>query len=90
MSGGSFDYAYFKVEMFADELADKLNSSDKVNKYGEKPYLFEEVTMMKLHEIEKLARYTFRLMKEVEYLYSGDTSDDSFMARVTEIEQNKF
>jgi 3-methyladenine DNA glycosylase Tag len=33
-----------------------------------------------------MVRVTSALMKEVEWLYSGDTSDDSFMKRVAGIE----
>lgn len=88
MSGGSFDYAYYKAEQFADDLANYIADADKVNEWGESPYKFEPVTLAKLREIEKLARYTAKLMKEAEWLYSGDTSDDSFMERVTKIEKD--
>lgn len=87
MSGGSFDYAYSRTNTFADELASNIENADEVNEWGEKPYQFEPATLSKLREIEKLARYTAQLMKEAEWLYSGDTSDDSFMQRVAEIEK---
>ena len=87
MSGGSFDYAYSRTDMFADELGLKIDQVDEVNEWGEKPYKFEPSTLAKLKEIEKLARYTAQLMKEAEWLYSGDTGDDSFMRRVAEIEK---
>lgn len=88
MSGGSFDYAYFRADQFADELGLKIDNTDEVNDWGEKPYQFEPATLAKLREIEKLARYTAKLMKEAEWLYSGDTSDESFMSRVAEIEKS--
>ena len=86
MSGGSFDYIYSRTDNFADELGLKIDQADEVNDWGEKPYKFEPATLAKLKEIEKLARYTAKLMKEAEWLYSGDTGDDSFMRRVAEIE----
>ena len=88
MSGGSFDYAFDRVELFADELKIRLDAFDKVDEWGETPNKFEPETLTKLREIEELARYMSRLMKEVEWLYSGDTSDDSFMESVMEIESS--
>lgn len=76
MSGGSFNYAYSHVEWFADELGIRLS---------EKPDEFDPATMEKLREIEVLTRRTATLMKEVEWLFSQDTSPESFMARVLEI-----
>lgn len=87
MSGGSFDYAYGRVDQFADELGLRLDQHDKVE-WGYQPNKFEPATLAKLREIEALARHTAKLMKEAEWLYSGDTSDDSFMMRVTEIESS--
>ena len=82
MSGGSFDYAYRMVEQFADDLAVKIDGHDKKNEYGETPYAFEKDTLEALRKIERLARYTSRLMMEAEWLYSGDTSEESFMKRL--------
>ena len=78
MSGGSFNYAYTKVDQFADELCVRI--------YGDTPDDFEQETFNKLIEILKLARYAAKMMKEVEWLYSGETSDDSFMKRIRDIE----
>jgi len=38
---------------------------------------------------KKDARKTAALMREAEFLYSGDTSEDSFLRRVAEIEADK-
>jgi hypothetical protein len=78
MSGGSFNYAYQGTERFADELELKLE---------ENPYEWELKTRNKLWEISTMSRYISMLMREAEWLYSGDTGDDSFMERVAEIEQ---
>ncbi len=88
MSGGSFDYACYRVDQFADELGLRLDEFDKKDEWGYQPNKFEPATLAKLREIEALARHTAKLMKEAEWLYSGDTSDDSFMMRVTEIESS--
>jgi hypothetical protein len=88
MSCGSFDHAYERVDQFANELGSRLDEHAKTNEYGETPYDFEPETLAKLREIEALARHTAKLMREAEWLYSGDTSDDSFMERVGEIESS--
>lgn len=86
MSGGSFDYAFSKVSQFADELEQEIANNDIPDKYGCCPSLLP-ATIEKLKEIEVLARKTSALMREAEWLYSSDTSDDTFMARVIEIER---
>ena len=88
MSGGSFDYACYRVDQFADELGLRLDEFDKKDEWGYQPNKFGPATLAKLREIEALARRAAKLMKEAEWLYSGDTGDDSFMERVREIESS--
>ena len=83
MSGGSFDYAYQKAQWFADDLEERLDVTVPENGWTPEPE-----TTKKLREIVKIARYAARLMKEAEWLYSGDTADESFMDRVKEIESS--
>lgn len=73
MSGGSFDYAYSRVNTFVDDLNDKL--CDPTETYS------PEVTS-KLHEIKDIAARTAQLMRATEWLYSGDHSEESFLERV--------
>ncbi len=87
MSGGSFNYAYSHMAMFADELAQKLDDWDITDEYGYKTYSFKPETLAKLREIQIAAERIAKLMREAEWLYSADTSDDSFMRRVAEIER---
>ncbi len=44
---------------------------------------------IEVSEIVKDAKRTSALMREAEWLYSGDTSEDSFLRRVAEIEADK-
>lgn len=78
MSGGSFDYAYEKVVSFANDLKESLENE---------PDFYSQLVVNKLKEIERIADKTAKLMKEVEWLYSGDTVEESFMERVREIEE---
>ena len=73
MSGGSFDYAYSKVNYFVDDLDDKL-------KYI--PDEFSPEVMTKLREIKDIAATTAALMRAVEWLYSGDDSEECFLRKV--------
>lgn len=79
MSGGDFNYAYQTVEQFALELAHKL---DNPTAY----YSTDPEVIKTLHRIGCDAIKTAALMKEVEWLYSGDIGSDTFMDRVKEIE----
>lgn len=89
MSGGSFDYAYARANEFAYELANKLDQFDKVTEWGDKPNLFPPEVLAKLREIQATAEQAAKLMKEVEWLYSGDTGSDTFMRRVADIEAKR-
>jgi hypothetical protein len=78
MSGGNFNYAYETVGTFTYDLQYRLEAE---------PELYSQPVMDKLKEIERIANKTAKLMKEVEWLYSGDTGEMSFMNRVKEIEE---
>lgn len=76
MSGGSFNYAFMSVAQFVDELGVKLDESNEFDD----PNVYSE-----LRKIEQLSQLTSKLMKEAEWLYSGDTGEESFMKRVEAI-----
>ena len=70
MSGGSFDYAYTKVARFSEELEYQVEKNDE---------FFSPSTLGVLFEIAQKTRETARIMKAVEWLYSGDTSEETFL-----------
>lgn len=72
MSGGHFDYAYQKVNNFADELESQLDR-------------FEGEARDALRAVVITARYNARMMKEAEWLYSSDTDEDTFLERMGDI-----
>jgi hypothetical protein len=76
MSGGEFGYAYGRVEYFCELLTDKINN---------KEYAFSEETSSLLEDILDGVEIAGELMKEVEWLYSGDTGEDSFQENIEEI-----
>lgn len=81
MSGGSFNYAYSRVEQFAEELRAKIADNGKENDYGEKRE-FSPETIALLQSIAEYSERTAKLMRAAELLYSGDTGEDSFSATV--------
>jgi len=89
MSGGSFDYAYQKVEEFTESLDLKLANYDKCDEEGSRPHDYSKEVREKLMQINALVAKTAALMREVEWLYSGDTGEDSFLFRVGEIESSR-
>jgi hypothetical protein len=96
MSGGHFGncgYDYYKVTQFADELEEEIRHNGKVKEggyYGETwypKYSDEAIEYMK-EQIPKMRKMA-EIMRHIDYLYSGDHGDDSFMDRVREVE-NKY
>ena len=89
MSGGHFNYAYCQTSQFADELRNDLDEQGKDLGDGwPRPTYGAEVSGM-LTTIAAIAEYTSLLMKEAEWLCSGDTGEDTFVERVSEIEKNR-
>lgn len=86
MSGGAFDYAYCKVVVFADDLAGRLDTHDEKDEWGNTPNEFGQDVLAKVRDIELECRKAAALMREAEWLYSGDTSESCFMRRVEAIE----
>ena len=88
MSGGSFDYAYRRMIEFADDLRNKLTEQGQVVD-GWEVGTWEPQVAVKLEEITHIVDYAAKLAKEVEWLYSGDTGEETFMWRVRKIEEKK-
>lgn len=86
MSGGSFDYAYLGMLNFADQLGARIDEEEKIDKFGCQPNKFSQEVINKLREIERITRYAGRLAQEAEYLYSGDTGEESFISNLNDIE----
>jgi hypothetical protein len=86
MSGGSFDYAYYRTMQFADELETRLDEqgTDPDKSGWTRPIWSPEVASS-LRKTVELANYVSKLMKEAEWLYSGDTGEETYLTRVKEI-----
>jgi hypothetical protein len=88
MSGGSFDYAYARMHEFAEELRDMLSQQGQ-RKDGWEIGTWKPEVAAKLAEIAAIVDHAAKLAREAEWLYSGDTGEDTFMERVARIEEKK-
>ena len=77
MGGGSFDYAFNRLVTFADELEQKLD--DELHPGNAE-------VRLRLRRLVSEARRLAPIMKEAEWLYSGDTGEDTFLRRVGELD----
>jgi len=86
MSGGHFNgngYTYYQVYQFADELEHEIERNNIKDEWGYAPELSEETLnylRQKVVELRKIAEE----MRHIDYLYSGDHNEESFMERMKE------
>jgi hypothetical protein len=84
MSGGHFNhnnYIYYQVYQFADELEHEIERNNIEDEWGYAPRLSEETLNLlrqKVIEIRKISEE----MRHIDYLYSGDHGEESFMERM--------
>jgi hypothetical protein len=92
ISGGHFNdcgYEYYKVSQFADELEAEIQNNgregSKEDNYEWYPNHEPEVIEYLKEQLPKMRKMA-EIMRHIDYLYSGDHGDDSFMERVKEVE----
>jgi hypothetical protein len=91
MSGGHFGdcgYDYYKVAQFADELEVEIqNNNKKLDDYEYAPNFSPETLKYLRKQLMKMRKMA-EIMRHIDYLYSGDHGEDSFMERVKEVEKH--
>ena len=89
MSGGHFNdcgYIYHKVSQFAYELENEIQNNNVKDEWGYASNYNQEVIEYleeQVHFLHKMAD----IMRAVDFLYSGDYSDETFMKKVMEVER---
>lgn len=81
MSGGYFRKIHLDIEKFSDELKEEINGNDDKTKtmYDETVGMnFSPETIANLWKIVGVLDKVGPLAKAVDYLYSGDHSEDTF------------
>jgi len=66
-------------------LEQEIAANNTVNEYGEKYNFDPDVIDYLEAQIPKLRKMA-EIMRHIDYLYSGDHGDDSFLLRVKEVE----
>jgi hypothetical protein len=89
MSGGHFEYGCFRISEFADNLKHEIQVNDVKNEDGYCPgYTRDTIAILK--RCHKIIAKAGELAKRVEWLYSGDSGEESFREIVYPIlEDNK-
>ena len=79
MSGGHFDYDCFKCSEFAFKVKKSLEDVEN----GTYTYLeLNEESRVKLHCLIDIMEGLDPMLKEIEWLWSGDTSDKLFLENI--------
>jgi hypothetical protein len=81
MSGGHFNdnpYVYYRVQQFADELENEIENNNKEDRYGYSPSYTPEIIEILKKQIPEINRVA-KIMKAIDYLYSGDYGEDNFI-----------
>ena len=85
MSGGHFDYQQFHIEQIADEVEHLIasNESNEVDEWGNrKGSHFSKATIGKFKEGLAELRLAYTYAQRIDWLVSGDDSEDSFHQRL--------
>jgi hypothetical protein len=78
MSGGRFDYAYIRVQNFADELEAWLDQPPGSDCSPE--------VLARLRELVASSRRHAAMMRHAEWFASGDAGEETFLARAAAID----
>ena len=81
MSGSYFNYGYFKISQFADELQHEIDINDDETKdeFGDtRGQCFSTYTMERIRAAHKIIETAGKLAREIEWLYSGDHGEESY------------
>lgn len=79
MSGGHFDYSQYRIEDIATEIDELINSNNNTSdKYS---YSYSDDIIEKFQEAAHTLRQSAEMAQRVDWLVSGDDSDESFIRR---------
>lgn len=81
MSGGYFDHKDWHIDDFADDIQQKIrnNDSTELNEWGVRiGRHYSAETMAKFRQAVEHLRIARLYLRRIDYLLSGDDSEDSF------------
>lgn len=82
MSGGYFEYRCFEISDFAERLKDEIerNNEETTDSFGNPDIRgYGAEALSRLVEAQKIIETAGKLAREVEWLYSGDHGEESFV-----------
>jgi len=90
MSGGHFNgngYVYYQVSQFADELFNEIENNESDEESGcDKGFSRETLSALRLY-VESIKKIS-DIMRHIDYLYSGDYSEETFLNKVKDTHQS--
>lgn len=87
MSGGHLDdYGYYRLHQTIDAIEDLIfkNNSERTNDWGEKIEPYSSVTIDRFREAVDLLKRAYIYAHRIDWLESGDDSEEDFHTRLTE------
>jgi len=89
MSGGKFNYKCFQISDFANSLQHEIDINNAewdgtTDEEHEGQHLSKEVLAV-VQQAQRTIEYAAKLAREIEWLYSGDHGEESFLKLVTDI-----
>jgi hypothetical protein len=87
MSGGHFDYVQYRISQVADEVAQEILNNNVKDDWGHS-HDYSEETLEKFRLCVKLLKETHIMLQRIDYLISGDDSEETFHKRWMEDLEN--
>ena len=87
MSGGHLDdYGYFRLHQTIEAIENLIlkNNSEQINDFGEKIEPYSDVTIDRFREAVDLLKRAYIYAHRIDWLESGDDSEEDFHTRLTE------
>ena len=87
MSGGHLDdYGYFRLHQTIEAIEDLIfkNNSERTNDWGERIEPYSSVTIDRFREAVDLLKRAYIYAHRIDWLESGDDSEEDFHTRLTE------
>lgn len=78
MSGGHFGYAQYKIDQIADQISEIIRKND------ESPFPFHPNVIQRFIEAVNVLEVAFVYAQRVDFLISGDDSEETFEHRLLE------
>ena len=80
MSGGHFDYKQYQLQYIADDIEQLIRGNLSEDEWGEIRG-YSMATIKKFQEAEKLLRKCQLMVQRIDWLVSGDDSEEAFHSR---------